>query len=544
MMYKRIAKFLSPIAGRLLKMMREHYYLASGLLIFLSFPSYDAWFFKGFVFFAWFSLIPLFVAVKGKGFKEILLMGFTTGLLGNYLTYHWIGAFGAKVSGGYLVVLSFLIPALSVFFVTRLLLAEYISRKFEGLRFLIYPSVWVFMDMVQTIGFLAFPWTFIGYSQYPFLPFIQISSYVGIMGVNFLMILANYVMADFIYSYRRNSYSKISILRMPPFVRLAGTIFLLLIITLWGGITMIQNPPSSRSDLKVSVIQSCISPWKSWESNKMLYLDKLLQLTDASMNEKPDFVVWSESATLEHIYYDYHYASLNPFEKRVLNMAQSTGTPLLTGEIGIIEDYFRKDYYPQNSAVLINGDGIPVTTYPKIHIVPFGEWFPYEKWFPFVKELITRFGATSFVPGIVPVTFEAKNRKFGVLICYEGIFFRLCRKYRNLGADYLVNITNDGWTDSYSGHMQHFSASVFRAVENGLWYVRAGNTGFSTLIDPYGRIRRSIPILKEGYLTGGMDFSQNHRTFYTRYGDVIFYLVLVFTLALLCWAPFKGRSDE
>ena len=171
---------------------------------------------------------------------------------------------------------------------------------------------------------------------------------------------------------------------------------------------------------------------------------------------------------------------------------------------------------PQNNAVLIDRYGQVVKTYSKIHLVPFGEWFPYEKWLAFVKRITESFGGSSFVPGDRPVLFEVMGRKFGVLVCYEGIFHRLCRDYRNLGAEFYVNITNDGWTHTFRGHMQHFSASIFRAVENGIWYLRAGNTGYTAFIDPYGRIRKSIPIVNKGYLAGDIDFSLNHRTVYSR----------------------------
>ena len=201
---------------------------------------------------------------------------------------------------------------------------------------------------------------------------------------------------------------------------------------------------------------------------------------------------------------------------------------------------FEIERYPQNNAVLIAEDGRVMDTYPKINLVPFGEWFPYEKWFPHVKKVISGMGGSDFVPGDRPVVFETSGHRFGTLICYEGIFYRLCRRYKQLGADFLVNITNDGWTDTYSGHMQHFSASVFRAVENGLWVVRAGNTGYTAAIDPYGRIRSSIPILKPGWCVADLDFSLNRDTVYFHLGDLLVWADLLFLL-VLCVILLAGR---
>jgi apolipoprotein N-acyltransferase len=230
---------------------------------------------------------------------------------------------------------------------------------------------------------------------------------------------------------------------------------------------------------------------------------------------------------------------LNAFERKVLEIAKSAGKPLVTGEIGIIEDDLNRRYYPQNNAVLINENGSVANTYAKINLVPFGEWFPYEKWFPLIKDLLYKFGASNFVPGTNPLLFNSLNRKFGVLVCYEGIFFRLCRAYKKLGAEFFINITNLGWTESYAGHIQQLAASRFRAIENGMWFISASNTGITAMIDPYGRITHSIPRLERGYLISGMNFYLNHDTFYANYGDLFLYSAIIFVFILLAILFYK-----
>jgi apolipoprotein N-acyltransferase len=280
------------------------------------------------------------------------------------------------------------------------------------------------------------------------------------------------------------------------------------------------------------MVQSCIDPWEAWGSNKFMYLSELKRLTEEAMRESPDFIIWSESATLELISYSFRTGAINPFIGEVLDLARGNKRPLLTGEIGILEDHYGRRIHPQNNAVLISEEGEPVRTYPKIHLAPFGEWFPYERWFPFVKRITESFGASSFVPGSAPCLFELKGRRFGALICYEGIFHRLCRRYRAEGADYFINITNLGWTHTYKGHMQGFANAIFRAVENGIWFASAGNSGYTALVDPMGRVTSSIPILEKGYLTGDIDFSLNRATFYSKAGDLVLYLALAFLAAL------------
>ena len=532
--------------NRIIQLCKQNYFLLSAPLIFLSFPSYDVWILKGFPFFAWISLVPVFLYVKGKGFKDAYLVSFLTGLAGNLLTYEWIGNFGAAMPGGYFIIVIMLNLSLSVFFAVKITAAELLSQRHERFRALIFPSVWIIVDWIQSIGFLAFPWTYWGHSQYPFTPFIQMASVTGILGINFVVILFNYLFSEFVGAGGLRRRPLGSLVSLKEAKRVAAAAVFVLAVTLCGAVILAVSGRGDKKDLRVAMVQSCISPWENWSENRFRYLAELKRYTEQALADNPEFIIWSESATLETISYSYETGMLNDFEKEVLALAQTADRPLLTGEIGVVEDFrrFGLSRYPQNNAVLINNLGEVVRTYPKINLVPFGEWFPYEKWFPAVKQLTERMGGSSFVPGTQPVMFDVRGHRFGVLICYEGIFYRLCRSYRRLGAEFLVNITNDGWTRTYRGHMQHFSASIFRAVENGVWYVRAGNTGYTAIIDPYGRVRESFPILTKGYLAGDIDFSLDHRTVYTAAGDIILYLAMAFLCVLAGITLYKSIHER
>ncbi|MBN2402798.1 MAG: apolipoprotein N-acyltransferase [Spirochaetes bacterium] len=524
---------------KIINIIKNYYYILTGFLFFLSFPTYDVWFLKGYTFFAWFSLIPLLVYVRKNSFKEILFSSFIAGFIGNFFVYSWIGDFGANVGGGDYVILAFMIPSLTVFFVTKIIISEYLSRKFERFRIFIYPCVWIFIDWIESIGFLAFPWTYWGYSQFQFIPFIQISAYTGIMGITFILIFSNYIFSDFIFNYIQKDKTLWKFQLIPGFKKIIIFIIIISVMAGYGQYTLIKNNTGKNSDMKIAVIQSCISPWENWNQNRFQYLEYLEYYTKKSLQHEPDIIIWSESATLENISYHYANGRLNEFERRVLELAQSAGKPLVTGEIGVAEDHVHYRRYPQNNAVLIDESGRVVDTYAKINLVPFGEWFPYENWFPFLKELLYKFGASNFVPGRDPFVFNSLNRKFGVLICYEGIFYRLCRDYKNLGSEFLINITNLGWTEGYAGHIQQFSASRFRAVENGIWFISASNTGITALIDPYGRIAGTIPRLEKGYLISDINFDMNHNTFYSGYGDIILYAAMMVLLVFCFMLIFK-----
>src|SRR5207249_6450425 len=82
---------------------------------------------------------------------------------------------------------------------------------------------------------------------------------------------------------------------------------------------------------------------------------------------------------------------------------------------------------------------------------------------------------------------------FGVMICYEDSDACLARQYNRAGADgpaadFLINISNDGWFDGTSEHEEHLAICRFRAVEARRSVARAVNMGISAVIDGNGSV--------------------------------------------------------
>jgi apolipoprotein N-acyltransferase len=94
----------------------------------------------------------------------------------------------------------------------------------------------------------------------------------------------------------------------------------------------------------------------------------------------------------------------------------------------------------------------------------------------------------------MPVLDSATGRRstFGVLICYEDTDAEVARPYgggdKQAPADFLLNISNDGWFDGTSEHDQHLAICRFRAVECRRAVVRSVNMGISAVIDGNGRV--------------------------------------------------------
>jgi len=166
--------------------------------------------------------------------------------------------------------------------------------------------------------------------------------------------------------------------------------------------------------------------------------------------------------------------------------------------------------------------------YNKKHLVPFGEYVPLS-WIPFLNKLTPIQDNYSSGKEFNVLDFSIP---FSVVICFEDIFPNLVRQFVKNGAKWIVNMTNDGWFKNSSAPMQHAALSVFRSVENRVWLARSTNTGVSCFINPLGKIEKQLQDKKgsnvwiSGTLTHSIG-SGNKTTFYTRFGDVFSWLMLI-----------------
>ena len=77
------------------------------------------------------------------------------------------------------------------------------------------------------------------------------------------------------------------------------------------------------------------------------------------------------------------------------------------------------------------------------------------------------------------------------MICYEIIFTDLIQK-SNYDTNLIINISEDGWFGNSIGPDQHFSKSIFRAIENNTFLLRSANKGVSAIIDNKGNIIKQL----------------------------------------------------
>jgi apolipoprotein N-acyltransferase len=231
------------------------------------------------------------------------------------------------------------------------------------------------------------------------------------------------------------------------------------------------------------------------------------------------------------------------FQQAMAQIARSQQAPLVVGGIGSEWAGGDEGWHDYNSAMLFRADGGYMGRYDKIHLVPYGEYIPFKNLVGFAHKLTGR--VSDFSRGRDRMVFRIADqkgtlRRYGFLICYEAVFADEVREFARNGAEVLVNISDDGWYGDTSAPWQHLNMARMRAIENRRWILRDTNNGVTAAIDPYGRVRQSIPRHAVDALPAQFAFKDDV-TFYTQHGDVFAWMCVVCALGLVGFA-YGNRS--
>jgi apolipoprotein N-acyltransferase len=234
--------------------------------------------------------------------------------------------------------------------------------------------------------------------------------------------------------------------------------------------------------------------------------------------------------------------SSKQFHSAMSSLAQIADAPIIVGSIGIDADPGAEPGYDEyNSANFIAPDGSFVGRYDKIHLVPFGEYTPYKNLFFFAGNLLQEVGLLSH--GKRRTVFTTGGHTYGTFICYESVFGDEVRQYAGLGAEVLVNISDDGWYGDTSAAWEHLNMVRMRAIENHRWVLRATNTGVTASIDPFGRVVMAAPRHVRTSLRAGFSF-EHDVTFYAAHGDLFAYFCALVTGAYFLLSLFARTREN
>ena len=495
--------------------------LISGVLLIFGFPPFDLYPL------AWGALVPLLISLWGKKVKASFSLGMITGFVYFAGTIYWVFNSIYFYSNVPAVLSILLLIALCLYLGAYVgifsMFFNFLSRHSRFPALFLVPVIWVTLEFLRTYALTGFQWSVLGYSQYKFLTLIQISDITGVYGVSFLVAVMNGAIFDVFASWPKRVNMMPLFERWPLVIGLLATV-LVIILSLSYGAWRLKTDDEGQK-IRVSVVQGNFEQSKKWDvSFQNEIIDTYKRLTIEASAESPDLIVWPETA----VPFTFGYDELLTAD--IIEFQKTLDTHLIFGSI-MTKDVIDGEYQLSNSVVLMSPDGEVVSTYDKIHMVPYGEYVPLRKFFPFVEKLVVGIG--SFKPGKEYTVMDVPPAKVGNLICYEITFPGLVRKFANNGANLLVTVTNDAWFGRTSAPYQHFSMAVFRAVENRVPVIRAANTGVSGFIDAKGRIKRKSDIFVEAVLTEDLLIGSFKKGFYTKYGDLFAFFCIISCVLLI-----------
>ncbi len=369
------------------------------------------------------------------------------------------------------------------------------------------PFLWVAVELART-RITGFPWDLLGTAQVDNISLSRITTWTGVYGVSFEIMLVNVaVAAAFLVPRKRRSTLLIASLTAAAVLQ-AGRLV---------------DAPALSADHVALLVQENIPVDATWTRDtfertlrELAELSEKVSASDASAAPgstpgKVDLIVWPESPAP-------FYTSDPLFRDPVSQMAREAQSWVVTGAIGSTPamQSGRSASQVFNSAAVISPAGDWTARYDKVHLVPFGEYLPFPRLLAFAGGLTKEVG--EFDAGASRAPLDAGNTRLGIFICYESVFPDEVRQFADQGAQVLVNLSNDGWYGDSGAYAQHLNQTRMRAIENDRWILSATDTGVTASIDPYGRTVARLPRKERGALVAPYALT-SVTTFYTRHGD-------------------------
>jgi len=444
--------------------------------------------------------------------KNLFIFGFLFGF-GFYLSgVSWI-----TNSLTYDENLKFLIPFALIFipmflslFVgfTTLIVGPFLNFNFSSILF--FSGALAFSDFLRAKLFTGFPWNLWVYSLSWSTETLQILNLIGLFSFNLIVITIFTLPAILFFNIGKTK--KLFIFTF--------TLILVLSLHIYGSYEINKNKiflKTINNKFNVKIISPNFKLEYDLSTDQIMNrLNKMIRYSDPKSDKKTLFI-WPEG-----VFSGYSYNEIVVFKDLISKNFKKNhyiifGVNRLEKNSGL--------FY--NSLLLVNNEFEIIQQYNKQKLVPFGEFLPFEKLLKkFGLKKITE-GSGSFLKGSKQNNIKINELNILPLICYEVIFTEFIQD-ASLETNLIVNISEDGWFGSSIGPDQHLAKAIFRAIEQGSFFLRSANKGISAIIDnkgvlikqlnrnEAGNIEFEVPVIK----------SNNNKN------DLIFFVLLITYLVI------------
>jgi apolipoprotein N-acyltransferase len=373
----------------------------------------------------------------------------------------------------------------------------------------VLPGLWSAAEWVRGWMFTGFPWLALGYSQTPASPLAGYAPVLGVYGVSLVTAAVAGAIAltaerDLIRRHLpgRQRVHAIVLERQMWIAAALLAVGLVFSLRQW-------TVPLDREPTTVALVQGNIPQELKWrpERARQTLIDylELTRTTDATLVLLPETALPMFNVDLPHGYLDMLAAHVRAKDGDLL-----TGVPEYAGP---------GRFY--NSVISVGSS--PEQNYRKVHLVPFGDYFPLRGmlgWFMNLLDIpMSDFSRGD--PGQRPM--EVAGQRVAINICYEDVFGEeIIRQLPE--ATVLANFTNDAWWGRSLASRQHLQIAQMRSLETGRYMLRATNTGVTAIIDARGRVKAVAPEFETLVLTGEV-VGYRGATPFVHWGNLAFLVV-------------------
>ncbi|MFW6119315.1 MAG: apolipoprotein N-acyltransferase [Petrotogales bacterium] len=480
----------------------------------------------------WFALVPLLFTLEKLKPIKAGFAGFLFGYIYLMFTHFWV-----------FPVLSVNVPEVLNRFpsfvgvITFFLMGVVMAIPFFGFGFLYSlfsryfrgkPILWIFtvasffsfMEFLRSIGDLGFTGARLSDALVDQTGIVQLSSIGGPLLLIFLIVLFNMIV---FYQIKRIDSLKSRLIVV--------AVFLGLIFVVNGVINRFipVNISQFNGKKQIAVIQTNFTQSLKYSDST----NEVFSVVKRALEDvEDDAVVIMPEATFM---FDIRNST---YGDKLFDMVKSKDLEVLVG----FPTYGGNNY---NQLRVISNEGFSKNYYAKVRLSPFAEFLPYPTIFgvfEFLKFL------DFFSAGDEYTIFNMKEQNIGAQICFDSYYPEVSRNLVNEGAELLIISTNDGWFNVRTGLIQHFSKARMRAIENRVYVVQVSNTGFTGIIDPYGRVLKRLPSIFESnddYIIDVFEYiPAKGKSIYTRFGSITPWVLLILTafFVLLVKKGFRRKN--
>jgi len=421
----------------------------------------------------WVALVPFLAVVSGQDKRTSFLYGLLFGIVEGSILFFWMVEGTQRYTGSSTLlgiplyaVLSLYVALFPAFF--GMMVSFLTEQRKTGsvlLSVLTASFFWVILEWVNTNIMNGVPWIkyTLGFTQATNLYGLQPVSVTGQWGVSFVVILINFYLALAIREKK---------------VKTACFAIAGVFLFYFSGFLIFSGAErSTDKQISVAIIQENIKAETRWqERNGNMLANIFFDLNRQAAKMNPDIIVWSETAL------PWTFTKDDALLARALQITEKAKASHM---VGILRQA-KKPGKVYNSVYYMEPDGTVSGRYDKVDLLAFIEeplLAPSLK-IPFFSDGIF----SNILPGKSFRPIHTTHGKFGILICNESLLPYPAKATVKNGADFLVNLSNDGWVEGTQLIDHHFYYARMRAVENRRDIIINSNKGYSGFINSIGEI--------------------------------------------------------